>query len=1598
MRNWLLAVLLSAINSLAFAQTYQQEWIHYDLTYYKFYVGTDGLYRIPYATLAASGLGQVPSEQFQLWKNGQEVPVYVSTSSGLLGSDDFIEFYGTQNDGTTDTKLYRADSLQMNTRWSLYSDTAAYFLTVNASGTNKRITALTNDLSGNSLSPEPYFMHTLQKFFKLRMNAGYGVDLGELVHAASYESGEGWTSNPVVSGGTLTEINNSLQVNASGGNATLKVTLAGNTPGSRSVVIKLNDAVVATRGVSGFDIARIQVNNIAASALSGDVAKIAVSHNGSNDNVVVADYQLTYPRHFRFGNQSLFYFEMPGGASRYIEVSAFAAGGTLPVLLDLNNNSRQVADTLNGLYRFLLPVSADIRKLVLVSTAANAVKQINELEPRQFTDYSQPQHQGNYLIISHPVLYDDGAGINQVEAYRQYRQSVAGGGFNAQIVDVRDLIDQFGYGVKHHPLAVRYFIQYALDHFTQQPQYVFLIGKGLKYGEFRANEADRNTSRLALIPTFGHPASDHMLAATRTGFYQQVPIGRLSAITGAEVGVYLRKVKEYELAQQTPSAAVTDKAWTKNIAHLTGGLSDVNLEAQISSYMAGYQQTASDTLFGANVYSFSKNSGLNTALGTNVTLDSLINHGVSVLNYFGHSSPNNIEFNLDNPQGYNNTGKYPLILINGCNSGDLYEFDTLRAISKGTLSEKFVLADQKGSIGYIASTHFGLPIQLNFFNTQFYKNFSRDHYGASLGQLMRFSMMDVNSLYPGDYIAQTHIEEINLHGDPAVRLNPHQKPDYVIDSTMIRFNPDPVSMADYQMTVAVHIQNIGKASGDSVTVLIERIRSDESRQVLTSVQLPAIRNEDSVVLHIPLNPLNDRGTTRIHVSIDPDQRIDELFENNNEVERSFTMLEHVIRPVYPYQFAVIHDPNTVFAASIANPSAASTRYKFQIDTTLRFNSPVFYEEVVYAAGGVVRIKPSMHLMDSTVYYWRVTADSSETVAFWNSSSFTFIEAAADGFGQADYYQFAENSFDGIALDTSSQQFGFRNKNRKLLIRTGLYPYYDWDQINVNVDNEQIEEYGCRYRSIQIMVYDSLSMRPWVNTNSGGSGMYGSWPVCGGSSRNSFEFPYYDSAYRRKAAEFLNSIPDGMYISISNLGWIYNTDYFIDKWKADTVRTGAGKSLWHRFHQLGFHQIDSFTRNIPFLFVCRKGDSTRFAPRQFVGTSDNSYIAESLFIEGRETEGAYLTPWMGPSYNWLNFQWDTLSSGNNTSGLNQRIEILGRDFEGNEQILSTIYSSKDTSLNFIDAFEYPYLRFRMYNQNFQKGNTSQLKYWMLGSDHVPEGAIAPNIYFSKPDSIYAGDPFTLKVAFANVSAYSFDSLMVRLNVRDATGMVTTYYNRMDGSRYDPLQPGDSVILQFDLIAPDAIGNCALELEVNPDNNQPEMHHFNNFLFTQVYVKNPPGCPGQNFSFELPAQPAGSRFAWQVFSGNGFEDIIPDSRYEGINTEVLGVLNPRTNTYGTRYRCRIEVPGETSPRYSEEYVLRFRLIWNGQSDQDWANPDNWTCGVLPDQYTDIEVPRVGLSFPIIRSGVTGACRELRLLPGSTLEVHPDGRIEIYGPNMR
>ena len=149
--------------------------------------------------------------------------------------------------------------------------------------------------------------------------------------------------------------------------------------------------------------------------------------------------------------------------------------------------------------------------------------------------------------------------------------------------------------------------------------------------------------------------------------------------------------------------------------------------------MDQYKKLYRILFYGGKVETFSKSSTAAVQLIAGKRIEELFNEGISIIGYFGHSSANTLEFNLNSPETYQNQGKYPFFNVSGCTAGNNYIYDATRLSGNTSLSEKYVLADQRGSIGFLASSHLGIPPFLNNYNNELYKNISVTNYGEAIG-------------------------------------------------------------------------------------------------------------------------------------------------------------------------------------------------------------------------------------------------------------------------------------------------------------------------------------------------------------------------------------------------------------------------------------------------------------------------------------------------------------------------------------------------------------------------------------------------------------------------------------------------------------------------------------------------------------------------------------------------------------------------------------------------------------------------------------------------------------------------------------------------
>ena len=1426
----------------AVAQPYNNEWIDYSKTYYKFKVGATGLYRIPQSTLAAAGLGGVPAEQFQLFRNGQEVPIYVTNGMGVMGSSDYIEFWGQMNDGVPDKPLYRNPAFQHTTQWSLETDTAVYFLTVNPAGTALRVTNTPNNAASSPLTPESYFMHTVGNYYKNRLNPGFAQVVGEYIYSSSYDNGEMWASYQFGPGQTGTD-NKTLPLYSGGPGASIKVGMVGCADNPRSMQVIENGTVVVDTTMNSFNDVVI-TRPVPLNLIAGGNSAVSFQDNCSvtTDRVVISFYELTYPRKFDAGAQGNFPFQLPAKAAGYLfNFTNIAGSASVPVLYDLTNGLRYTGVGSGTSYSFALNGSTANMNLVLANEDPTTIQTVTSLTPKTFTNFSNSANQGNYIIISNPLLYTGSSGNNPVMDYKNYRGSAAGGGFDAQVYDINELVDQFAFGIKKHPLSIYNFLRYARAKFPAKPQYVLLIGHGMTYDLYNtASEVNHDPSGdlLNLVPTFGAPASDNKLSADDVIAATPVtPIGRLSVVNGSELEIYLAKLKEYELGQATSPNTIAGRLWMKNYVHLTG-VSEPYLGTILCNYMNYYGSIVADTLAGAAVTVFCDGNANQVSQVPGNVISGLFSQGIGILTYFGHSSNTVLGYNLNDPQDYSNQGKYPVFFINGCDAGDFYVYDAARLQGKDlTISENFVLAKERGAIAFVASTNFGIVNYLNILLSGQYQLMAGSDYGKPLGILQKDALTSLVNAVPGDFFARLHAEQMTLHGDPYLKLN--QGPtDYDVEASQVVVNPGFVSVSNNAFALNAKIYNLGKAVSDSVLVTVQRTYPDGSKTVLLSKKIRGIRYADSIQLTVPIVATRDKGDNKITVSVNPDQHIPELTYANNSATVDVFIYQDGATPVYPANYSIINTPTSKLVASTANPLVPSQQYVMEIDTTANFNSPLKVDKFLTSPGGELEFDPGISYMDSVVYYWRVAPVPSTGAQYtWGTSSFIYIDPARSGpgFNQSHYFQHQASISSRMNINTA-RNWAFDTVLHDVYQRNAVFPVagqFDVD-FSVSVDGQQNIQSACLGYSLIFNVFDPVTMRPWKNVDANGNNLYLSGSAaanCAANRNYNFEFSFLDPVSRNKMVRFMDSIPNGVWVTVKNIPSDNPTaNKYAADWLADTATYGHGNSIYNRLYNAGLTQIDSFNRPRVFLFIYKKNDAS-FTPQQKFSKNDSDAITLESTAPAPSYSGTVTSPIVGPVKQWSTVHWrgtDPTSPATDTVG----VQVVGIDTLGNSQTLFSLgRAAQDMDISSVDAKRFPYLRLKMSTYDSLHGIPYQLKYWRINYSPAPEGAIAPNILLKVADTVVQGQPMEVAVAFKNVSPINFDSLKLKLYVTDKSNVQHIFTL----PRKKPLVSGDTVALDYLIDTKSLTGSNTLYVAFNPDNDQPEDYFFNNFMYKNFYVK-------------------------------------------------------------------------------------------------------------------------------------------------------------------
>jgi hypothetical protein len=1442
MKRLLLAFILLtagfAAGSVQAQEVYGNEWINYSQTYYKINVVNTGLHRLSYGFLDSLGLRDVNPQHLQLFRRGKETAIYIAgEADGRLDAQDYVEFYGERNDGAMDRELYKNPVHQVHQFVSLYTDTAAYFLTVNPAG-GKRMRELNPSADGRT--PEPYHLQKARNVNTDRFNYGKLYDVtNRQTRMPWLDEGEGYFSNYSISARNY-EITNITNVLPGGPNPYIEYA----TVGAYQELHRFDVNVIAPTGTrklnyfeyGAFSFAR-ERQTVALTDINAQgkfILQIVPIATPAKGNAISFAYGiLTYPQKPIFSGTSMFvYSDSTRGTNAYYELAGAPATAVAYDVTDPFNITRVQGYIAGSSKGFALEGLGNRTHKVLIADAAKPFK------PKRAKDYKinfrnlNPNHY-NYIILTNKRLMKEASGskpnVPAPQAYAEYRASAAGGGYDVVLLDVDQVYNQFHYG-DYSSNAIRRMTRYMST--PARPTQLFIIGKGVKYadddykstyypGKFSYYQVGARHPRayeFDLVPTGIVPASDLIFSADfRNGSYvPAVPTGRISVTTPEGIIAYLNKVKEYEAVKE-------GEAWRKNILQLGGGktTSEIN---QITAYLKGYKAIAEGPLLGANVIERYRQNVSEVVESVNISEQ--LNKGLSLLTFFGHSSPGTTDLDIgyvsSAVNNYQNKGKYPVMLMNGCNVGNGFLPNTV------TFGEDWLLTPNKGAVALIAHIDAGYAQYLNMYSSNFYKVAFQDpaFYGTTLGVVQQETIKRVTQSTASELATAMALEMVLL-GDPALKPYNPSKPDYVIHSNSFEVTGEDggqVTASADTFHIAFNIDNLGKAITEPIYVSVKRTLSDNTVLLQDSILIDPIIKGRRLILKLANKGVGALGMNTFEVKLDSPDALEELNEENNTAVFQHFFPISGITSVYPANYSIVGTENVKLAVQ-ATVLRENQSFYFEIDTTKTFGSPLRKSQTVANAEVPIwDVALPAAGKDSTVYYWRARFSNYEAGedTVWASSSLRHIAGAKGGWSQSHYGQLQDNKAIGFdTLTEANRAWQFSTIRRFIDIKTagGDIRYVD-SPYGLFMNGAQElwgpcgNPSGSAVSRFYFIVINNITLEP-VTSLPGQT-------LC-------TDIPYlFDTgdlsrpANLAKIKAFLDAVPAGYYVAAMSINRVPFNTFSAD---AKAAFTSIGSSL-----------INNLTAGAPFAIVGQKGAAVGTVQEMTASPDDTTpvtsqAVALSVTLESKRAAGTITSVTIGPALKWetLHHNIERYMGGDDK----YQLSLIGVDTTGEETVLVEEVQTKVLNIENINPKLYPTLRLSALVSDSTASTAPQLKEWFVLYEGVPEGVVRPDLVKVSSEILTAqanSGSITVPMAFQNISHTAYhDSVVVEVTV--SGGGMQPSISRF---KIKPVGANETVTFEHRVSTQALEGNYKLSMYVNP-RLQPEQHYFNNIYEVDFAVK-------------------------------------------------------------------------------------------------------------------------------------------------------------------
>lgn len=1352
------------------AQVFGNEWINPNQKYFKVKITEKGIHQISFEALQKAGFPEnVNPEKIQVFRHGKEVAI--STHNAIenqFQAKDYLEFYAEPNDGTLDSLLYQPRYAQAHQYYNLFSDTASYFITYTTENQkNKRIITQEKKAFTNLKSTILHSEEELQVFtssFVEGQPEPIGSSLSSGILNSSYSFGKGFTGEiqkpniPLILEVQLKNfIKDDLQ------KPSIEILLTGRSEGKHQLQISINDSIKDSLIFENFFSKHYQKTF----DFSTEKVKISILSTSANDQYSVAFLKINYPQRLEMKgvSEKMFYFSENGTSNRLLSIqnpptNAFVydiSDKFHPIKIDFQNDS--------------LLIFQSIGKAILVS---NQIKKPSAIEQVYFT--SLPKNKANFLIITHPKL------LKSAREYATYRTSEKGGNYDTLCVTTDYLYNFFTFGDKS-PLAIQRFLSFMKN--TEKSQFAFLIGTATYPQNTRKNLQDY---QLDLVPTWGFPCGDIPFGMDLSDKNIAFSIGRLSTNKSQTVLDYLEKVKEHE-------AQGMSDLWRKKALMLSGGRSIFELNT-FKDYSLDLKAIAENGLLGHKVELLSKKTDNPTEF---INVTEQVNQGIGMISLFGHSASQQTDMDIgyvsNDLFGYKNQGKYPFILVNGCNAGDLFA-------TQNSFGTDWINTPKRGAILFLAHSYLSYSFSLKSYSETLLQTLFQDSlsFDKPFGTVMQKSIQRYLSKYPNSAFELANAQQFTLQGDPAVVLFPASKPDFSVDNSSI-FLTHKTEFSD-TLKIGIIIKNLGKISHTPLAIQLKRSYPNGKFELFRNMIQKPISYQDTLYFSIPNEVFNSEGNNIFEVTVDADNTISELQENNNTAKIEYNFTTQNIRLLYPKNFEIVNQQSIDFQIEIPQ-NTNNKNIVFELDTNHLFRSQ-YKKSIILSHQKFLEFNQKILEKDSTVYYWRVKFEDEN----WIENSFLYLKNSPSGFAQFNFPQLAKSNTDE-RIYLKNNQWNFQKNN--IIISGKIY--------GTNSGVARSHRANLVMLNDKVLISDGVCY-PWYNLNAVAFNRalhpYSVIPnlVCGYAP---YAVNYLSTeSFSTDLQDYFASTEYGNYVMLWNSGHLEYPNWSTE-FRQNFATIGVDTT-----------KIKNLSKGSPFLVIGKKGAKKALLelfPDAKKRGDTQILSLENFRIEDHFNEGIITSPVIGVANEWQDIVLNIDQKENQVFSF----DILGINLQGEIFLIYENIQQKPFDISNIDAKKFPYLqiKIRLKTNDFSE-EVAQLKSLIIHYQSPPEGiASTENVAISNKQEY---ENFKINATFKNISNHDFtDSIVVRQVLKN----IVLNKNEVKNIKVKSLIKKDSVHISVPIETAGFVGENTFSLTFNPA-IIPEQSYQNNTVFSTFKV--------------------------------------------------------------------------------------------------------------------------------------------------------------------